>query len=91
MLLGISKVSIYSDSFLSAASFQDTTRVLISSAISGRVDRLKGLKENVIIGRKIPVGTGVEPLAEYIGAESEEDEAVANESSEPAAEELANI
>jgi DNA-directed RNA polymerase subunit beta' len=91
MLLGISKVSIYSDSFLSAASFQDTTRVLISSAISGRVDHLKGLKENVIIGRKIPVGTGVEPLAEYIGAESEEDEAVANESSEPAAEELANI
>lgn len=58
MLLGISKVSIYSDSFLSAASFQDTTRVLISSAISGRVDHLRGLKENVIIGRKIPVGTG---------------------------------
>ena len=62
MLLGISKVSIYSDSFLSAASFQDTTRVLISSAISGRIDHLKGLKENVIIGRKIPVGTGVTPL-----------------------------
>ncbi len=62
LLLGISKVSIYSDSFLSAASFQDTTRVLISSAISGRVDHLKGLKENVIIGRKIPVGTGATPL-----------------------------
>ena len=62
LLLGISKVSIYSDSFLSAASFQDTTRVLISSAISGRVDHLKGLKENVIIGRKIPVGTGVNKL-----------------------------
>ncbi len=71
MLLGISKVSIYSDSFLSAASFQDTTRVLISSAISGRVDRLHGLKENVIIGRKIPVGTGVESLAEYAGIENE--------------------
>jgi DNA-directed RNA polymerase subunit beta' len=69
MLLGISKVSIYSDSFLSAASFQDTTRVLISSAISGRVDHLRGLKENVIIGRKIPVGTGVESLAEYTGSE----------------------
>ena len=75
MLLGISKVSIYSDSFLSAASFQDTTRVLISSAISGRVDHLKGLKENVIIGRKIPVGTGVESLAEYTGNEEEPDEA----------------
>ena len=59
LLLGITKVSIWSDSFLSAASFQDTNRVLINAAISGRVDRLKGLKENVIIGRKIPVGTGV--------------------------------
>ncbi len=62
LLLGITKVSIFSDSFLSAASFQDTTRVLINAAINGRVDRLKGLKENVIIGRKIPVGTGVRPL-----------------------------
>lgn len=59
LLLGITKVSIWSDSFLSAASFQDTTRVLINAAVSGRVDRLHGLKENVIIGRKIPVGTGV--------------------------------
>ena len=59
LLLGITKVSIWSDSFLSAASFQDTTRVLINAATSGRIDRLKGLKENVIIGRKIPVGTGV--------------------------------
>ncbi len=60
LLLGITKVSIWSDSFLSAASFQDTTRVLINAATSGRVDRLHGLKENVIIGRKIPVGTGAE-------------------------------
>ncbi|PKL31450.1 DNA-directed RNA polymerase subunit beta' [Candidatus Saccharibacteria bacterium HGW-Saccharibacteria-1] len=60
LLLGITKVSIWSDSFLSAASFQDTTRVLINAAISGRIDRLHGLKENVIIGRKIPVGTGAE-------------------------------
>jgi DNA-directed RNA polymerase subunit beta' len=59
LLLGITKVSIWSDSFLSAASFQDTTRVLINAATSGRVDNLYGLKENVIIGRKIPVGTGV--------------------------------
>ena len=75
LLLGISKVSIYSDSFLSAASFQDTTRVLISSAISGRVDHLKGLKENVIIGRKIPVGTGAAPLKDNSEVEEENDEA----------------
>ena len=60
LLLGITKVSIWSDSWLSAASFQDTTRVLISAATSGRADYLHGLKENVIIGRKIPVGTGAE-------------------------------
>ena len=65
LLLGITKVSIFSDSFLSAASFQDTTRVLINAAINGRVDHLKGLKENVIIGRKIPVGTGVAPLSDF--------------------------
>ncbi len=59
MILGITKVSTWSDSFLSAASFQDTTRVLIAAAISGKLDNLRGLKENVIIGRKIPVGTGV--------------------------------
>jgi DNA-directed RNA polymerase subunit beta' len=46
------------DSFLSAASFQDTTRVLIAAAIRGKTDKLRGLKENVIIGRLIPVGTG---------------------------------
>ena len=74
LLLGITKVSIYSDSFLSAASFQDTTRVLISAAISGRVDNLKGLKENVIIGRKIPVGTGVISEEEFANAEIDEDE-----------------
>lgn len=61
LILGITKVSTWSDSFLSAASFQDTTRVLISSAISGKLDHLRGLKENVIIGRKIPVGTGAIP------------------------------
>lgn len=58
LLLGITKVSTWSDSFLAAASFQDTTRVLINAAIGGRVDKLYGLKENVIIGRRIPVGTG---------------------------------
>ena len=64
LLLGITKVSIWSDSWLSAASFQDTTRVLINAATSGRADHLNGLKENVIIGRKIPVGTGVEEEVE---------------------------
>ncbi len=58
LLLGITKASLSTDSFLSAASFQDTTRVLIGAATSGRIDRLFGLKENVILGRKIPVGTG---------------------------------
>ncbi len=58
LLLGITKASLSTDSFLSAASFQDTTRVLISAATSGKVDKLFGLKENVILGRKIPVGTG---------------------------------
>ena len=62
LLLGITKVSIWSDSFLSAASFQDTTRVLINAAVTGRQDDLYGLKENVIIGRKIPVGTGARDL-----------------------------
>ncbi|MCA9328164.1 DNA-directed RNA polymerase subunit beta', partial [Candidatus Saccharibacteria bacterium] len=59
LLLGITKASLATDSFLSAASFQDTTRVLIGAATSGKVDKLFGLKENVILGRKIPVGTGV--------------------------------
>lgn len=58
LLLGITKASLSTDSFLSAASFQDTTRVLIGAATSGKVDKLYGLKENVILGRQIPVGTG---------------------------------
>ena len=59
LLLGITKASLATDSFLNAASFHDTTRVLISATTSGKVDNLFGLKENVILGRKIPVGTGV--------------------------------
>jgi DNA-directed RNA polymerase subunit beta' len=58
LLLSITKVSITTDSFLSAASFQETSRVLISAAVAGKVDELKGLKENVIIGKLIPAGTG---------------------------------
>jgi len=58
ILLGISRVALTSDSFLSAASFQETTRVLIKAALEGKEDRLHGLKENVIIGKLIPAGTG---------------------------------
>jgi DNA-directed RNA polymerase subunit beta' len=58
LLLGISKASLTTDSFLSAASFQETARILIEAAINGKVDFLRGLKENVIIGRLIPAGTG---------------------------------
>ncbi len=58
-LLGITKASLETDSFLSAASFQETTRVLTEAAIKGKVDRLIGLKENVIIGKLIPAGTGM--------------------------------
>jgi len=61
ILLGISEVSLNSDSFLSAASFQQTSRVLIKAALEGKEDRLRGLKENVIIGKLIPVGTGFIP------------------------------
>lgn len=61
LLLGISKSSLSTESWLSAASFQDTTRILINAATAGSVDHLYGLKENVIIGRKIPVGTGYQP------------------------------
>jgi len=58
IFLGISKVSLSTKSFLSAASFQETARVLINAAVTGKVDKLEGLKENVIIGRLIPAGTG---------------------------------
>ena len=66
VLLGITKASLSTDSFISAASFQETTRVLTEAAISGKVDDLRGLKENVIVGRLIPAGTG---LSNYTRAE----------------------
>jgi DNA-directed RNA polymerase subunit beta' len=59
VLLGITKASLATDSFLSAASFQETTRVLTEAAIKGKTDPLLGLKENVIIGKLIPAGTGM--------------------------------
>ena len=80
ILLGISKVSLMTDSFISAASFQETTRVLTEAAIHGRVDHLLGLKENVIIGHLIPAGTGMsryrevsyEPVKEEVVPPEEE-------------------
>jgi len=59
VLLGITKASLSTDSFISAASFQETTRVLTEAAILGKRDDLRGLKENVIVGRLIPAGTGL--------------------------------
>ena len=92
LLLGITKASLSTDSFISAASFQETTRVLTEAAIAGRVDHLRGLKENVIVGRLIPAGTGMptyrdvylekdEPapaptLDDLLRPEGEEDEAL---------------
>ncbi|MCK4699596.1 MAG: hypothetical protein KAT38_04665, partial [Bacteroidales bacterium] len=58
LLLGITKASLLTDSWLSAASFQETTKVLTQASIEGRVDNLEGLKESIIIGHRIPIGTG---------------------------------
>ncbi|MCK4534520.1 MAG: DNA-directed RNA polymerase subunit beta', partial [Syntrophobacterales bacterium] len=71
VLLGITKASLHTDSFISAASFQETTRVLTEAALSGRVDYLRGLKENVIMGRLIPAGTGL-PMYKKMGIDVEE-------------------
>ena len=67
VLLGITKASLNTDSFISAASFQETTRVLTEAAIEGKSDWLRGLKENVIIGRLIPAGTGFTTPDEPMG------------------------
>jgi DNA-directed RNA polymerase subunit beta' len=71
LLLGITKASLSTDSFISAASFQETTRVLTEAAIAGRVDYLRGLKENVIVGRLIPAGTGM-PVYRNVFLEKDE-------------------
>jgi len=71
LLLGITKASLSTESFISAASFQETTRVLTEAAIAGRVDYLRGLKENVIVGRLIRAGTGM-PQYRDIYMEKEE-------------------
>jgi len=61
LLLGITKASLRSESFIAAASFQETTKVLTQAALAGRVDRLNGLKENVILGHLVPAGTAFKP------------------------------
>jgi DNA-directed RNA polymerase subunit beta' len=66
ILLGITKSSLSTESFISAASFQETTRVLTQAAVSGMIDRLRGLKENVIMGRIIPAGTGIVPHQDHL-------------------------
>ena len=63
ILLGITKASLQTRSFISAASFQETTRVLTEAATTGRVDHLRGLKENVVVGRLIPAGSGLAKLS----------------------------
>ena len=65
VLMGITKASLATDSFLSAASFQETTKVLTDAAIKGKVDHLVGLKENVIIGKLIPAGSGLMAYRDY--------------------------
>ena len=80
MLLGITKASLATDSFLSAASFQETTKVLTEAAISGKVDHLLGLKENVIIGKLIPAGSG---LYRHIDAIDDEGITQSNEADAP--------
>ncbi|HVE44713.1 MAG TPA: DNA-directed RNA polymerase subunit beta' [Gammaproteobacteria bacterium] len=71
ILLGITKASLSTESFISAASFQETTRVLTEAAVNGRVDELRGLKENVIVGRLIPAGTGLTYHAERAARKAE--------------------
>ena len=78
VLLGITKASLATDSFLSAASFQETTRVLTEAAIKGKTDDLVGLKENVIIGKLIPAGTGMQKYQDLKISTEEELEQVSD-------------
>jgi len=78
VLLGITKASLHTDSFISAASFQETTRVLTEAALSGKVDYLRGLKENVIMGRLIPAGTGL-PMYKKLGIDVKDENPVSED------------
>ena len=81
VLLGITKASLQTNSFISAASFQETTRVLTDAAIKGKVDKLVGLKENVIVGRLIPAGTGY-TKAKWQKIANERDASITKQSSQ---------
>ena len=72
IIQGITKAAVNTESFISASSFQETTKVLANAAIEGKLDRLEGLKENVIIGKKIPGGTGFKDYADLKITELEE-------------------
>jgi DNA-directed RNA polymerase subunit beta' len=92
LLLGITKASLATESFISAASFQETTRVLTEASVGGKVDRLRGLKENVIVGRLIPAGTGLafhEERRRQAAAEAEAEAATAAEAQRQADELMA--
>ena len=93
VLQGITKASLQTNSFISAASFQETTRVLTEAAVSGRIDTLTGLKENVIVGRLIPAGTGsvVARLREVAAERDRELAAIAATAAEAADEEAAQL
>ena len=95
LLMGITKASLATDSFLSAASFQETTKVLTEAAIQGKVDHLRGLKENVIIGKLIPAGAGLDAyreLADKVVPAPEEEAGVQEESAAvPAVEDMAGL
>ena len=82
VLQGITKASLQTDSFISAASFQETTKVLNEAAVNGKVDGLLGLKENVIVGHKIPAGTGLRDFNELLVGSKEEYEALVSASRE---------
>ncbi len=83
LLLGVTKVSLTTDSFISSASFQETTRVLTEAASSGKIDLLRGLKENVIVGHLIPAGTGLKYYQEVEMVKYADDTAVDQEKQEP--------
>jgi DNA-directed RNA polymerase subunit beta' len=88
VLQGITKASLQTNSFISAASFQETTRVLTEAAVSGKIDELTGLKENVIVGRLIPAGTGsvIARMREVAAQRDRELAAIAAANDEAAAE-----
>jgi DNA-directed RNA polymerase subunit beta' len=85
VLLGITKAALTTDSFISAASFQETTRVLTEAAINGREDSLLGLKENVIVGRLIPAGSGFEEYRETFVASTRPAGELAGNQAQPVA------